>query len=702
LYRPAGAGCQSRNYTARVDLTRPAAGRSSGCGDGHPALRRARIRKRRPRLLYIGWQGAILSSGWWAGSFGPAASCTCGSVATVNRHVSPTDGTIVPSLLDYLRVLGRRKFLFLLIVILVPATAVAVSLTQEPTYRASAVVYLQSQSLGTSYTDPERVAQTQAELARSPAVVDPVLDAVPSADLNREEFLESSSVSATLGRDILTFSVEHSDPQLARRLTTEYADSYSEYQERLDTEALTNTLEEIRQRIAEAEANGEGTGSANYDALVRQEENLAAALAAASQTRSTRVVTPAGEAPKVSPRPLRNGLIAFCLGLVLALVVVFLVDALDTRVRSVDTIRETLGLRLLGRLSKPPSRLRKRNGLVMLADPTSTDAEQFRALRWSLDLANAEHGARTIMITSSVDSEGKSTTVANLAVALARAGRRVVLVDADLSHPQLHRLFDIDQQPGLTDVEMEETWLVEALQPVGLTEDSSEDNGSSRLMDHAGSLEVLPAGSAVQDPDELGFDRAVGRIIQRVRGRADVVLVDGPPALSGHAIALSTHVDGVVVVVRLKAVKTAALEELGWLLEASPAVKLGFVVTGDDKTEGYYGQQKRPSKGRQAPKPRPKLPVSASAADGDGDAPELRRAEIQAGEGSIETSDGDESEPGAAVDGGSKPAGRPFGGLTPREAAQRSAESRRAKSAQRTQSSQRDRHEEAHDPIDDA
>ena len=615
----------------------------------------------------------------------------------MNRHVSPTDGTIVPSLLDYLRVLGRRRFLFLLIVILVPATAVAVSLNQEPEYRASAVVYLQPQALGTS-SDPERVAQTLAELARSPAVVDKALDAVPDADLDREEFLESSSVSATLGRDILTFSVEHSDPQLARQLGTEYAKAFTEFQEQLDTQALANTLAKVRERIAEAEANGEGPGSPNYDALKRQEENLTAAAASASQTRSARVVNPADEAPKVRPRTLRNGLIAFCLGLVLALVIVFLADALDTRVRSVDAIRETLGLRLLGRLAKPPSRLRKHNRLVMLADPTSPDAEQFRALRWSLDLANAEHGARTIMFTSAVDSEGKSTTVANLAVALARAGRRVLLVDADLSHPQLHRFLNIDQQPGLTNVEMEETWLVEALQPIGLTEDSSEANGSGRLMEHAGSLEVLPAGSAVLDPDELGFDRAVGRIIQRVRGRADVVLVDGPPALSGHAIALSAHVDGIVVVVRLKALKTAALEELGWMLEASPAVKLGFIVTGDDRTEGYYGQQKRPKNRRQALKPRPKLPVSASAADGDGDVPERRRAEVQAGAGSNEATDANES--GAPAGGGSKSAGRPFGGLTPREAAQRSAQTRRAKSVQGRQAAQRDAHEEVQDPVD--
>jgi succinoglycan biosynthesis transport protein ExoP len=580
---------------------------------------------------------------------------TCGPVATVNRHVTPTDGTIVPSLLDYLRVLRRRKVLFLLIVLIVPATAVAVSLAQAPAYQASADVLLTTRDLGTAYIDPQRVAQTRAELARVPAVVDPVLDAVPSAGLDREEFLETSAVSATLGSDILTFSVENSDPGLATQLATEYASSFTEYQQALDNQAVETMLEQVRQQLAELEARGEA-GSPTYEALQRREEALAGV--AAAQPRSAQVVKPAGEAPRVGPRTVRNGLIAVCLGLVLALVVVFLVDALDTRVRSVDAIREALGLRLLGRLAAPPSRLRKDDGLVMLADPTSREAEQFRALRASLDLANAEHGARTIMITSAVDGEGKSTTVANLAVVLARAGRRVVLIDADLSNPQLHRLFDVDQRPGMTEVELGETPLAGALRPIALTEDSSLAESPGRRMEHIGSLEMVPAGSTLQDPDELGYERAVGRIIKRVRGRADVVLVDAPPILRGPAIALSAHVDAVVVVVRLTALRASALQEMGWMLDAASTTKLGFIVTGADKSDDHYGQQPRfATRGpRPEARPRPTPTVPPPAANVNGDEPAQQR---------------------------SKSPGRPFGGLSPREAGLRSAQARRAKSAER-------------------
>jgi capsular exopolysaccharide synthesis family protein len=562
--------------------------------------------------------------------------------------------------LDYLRVLGRWKLAFILILVLVPAAAVGSSLMQTPTYGATAQVLIDPfGSTPGTYVDPQRVAQTQATLARGPDVVNRVLDAVPQAGLDQEELLDDSSVSATLGSDILTFYVENSDPALAKPLATQYAKAFTEYKQQLDNEAAAAALAQIRQQMAQLNAEGNGEGTPDYDALQRREETLVEATQA--QTPSAQVVQPAEEAPKVGPRTVRNGLIAFCLGLVLALIVVFLVDALDTRVKSVDTIRDALGLRLLGRLATPPKRLRKRNALVMLADPTGREAEQIRALRWSLDLANADYGARAIMVTSAMDGEGKSTTVANLAIALARAGRRVVVIDADLARPHLHRLFSLDQRPGLTDVELGDTWLTDALQPIHVAEGPGKADDEGRRIERPGTLEVLPAGSMVEDPDELGFDRAMGRIIERVRSRADVVLVDTSPLLRSNAIALSAHVDAIVVVVRLKGLRTPALEEMGWMLEGVPATKLGFIVTGADKRTGAaygYGSGKQPKlvTSEQRPDTGPSFSDSPATAERGGKARSRSRSR----------------------------ASRPFGGLSPREAALRSAESRRAKSTQRS------------------
>jgi succinoglycan biosynthesis transport protein ExoP len=618
-------------------------------------------------------------------------------VTTQDGHFTPAQGTIVPSLLDYLRVLGRRKVLFLFILVLVPAIAVAASLMQTPTYQASAEVLVSTHSLAESitgtqqtYVDPARVAQTRAELARVPAVVDNVLTAVPSAGLDEEEFLRTSAVSTTPGSDLLTFSVKSWDPTLAKQLATEYAHAFTAYQQQLETEAVQSRLDIVRQQLADLEASG-ATATPTYRSLQEQESQLAAL--AGVQTPSTQVVRDADRAPKVGPRTIRNGFIAFCLGLVLALIVVFLADAVDTRVRSVDSIRGALGVRLLGRLPAPPSRLRKGNGLVMLADPTSHEAEPFRVLRASLDFANADHGCRTIMITSAVAGEGKSTTTGNLAVALARAGRRVIVIDADLSNPRLHRLFGLDESPGLTDLELGEASLLEALRPVALTDEHLDADRVARKRDTSGSLEVLPSGSALEDPDELLFERTLVSILQRVRGLADIVLIDAPPLLMGQAIALTAHVDGVVAVARLKTLRTSALQDLSAILDTSPATKLGFILTGVDKSTGYSAYPANATQVRRAEtRPRPKLTVAPPAAARNGE---------MSGEHDPEPREGTATT-GAPVRESAQSAAQPFGGLSPSEAGKRSGQSRRAKAAQRGTDSEHDGVDAARDAYEDA
>jgi Mrp family chromosome partitioning ATPase len=289
------------------------------------------------------------------------------------------------------------------------------------------------------------------------------------------------------------------------------------------------------------------------------------------------------------------------------------------------------------------------------------------------------------MITSAVDGEGKSTTAANFAVALARAGRRVILIDADISSPHLHRLFSLDERPGLTDLELGDASLMETLRPISLTDESSDEDPVSRRVDRSGSLDVIPGGSALQDPDELGFENALGRTIQRVRGLTDIVLVDAPPLLTGHAIGLSAHVDAVLVVARLKTLRMSTLQDMSGILEASPATKLGFVLTGVEKNAGY-GQRGRYSSSTQRAEagPRPRLTVPSSPAGTNGEVPGRDGTDAPVGDGRSESGHegrGGKSEPGALSREPSPSADRPFGGLSPSEAGKRSWEVRRARSA---------------------
>jgi capsular exopolysaccharide synthesis family protein len=194
---------------------------------------------------------------------------------------------------------------------------------------------------------------------------------------------------------------------------------------------------------------------------------------------------------------------------------------------------------------------------------------------------NGRPMARSIMVTSAVEKEGKSTTIANLAVALVRAGRHVVLVDLDLRRPLLHQFFELEARPGVTDVALGEVELEDALS--AMTPDPMSE----------GLLEVLTSGSVPPDAGEFVGTPALTAILDELRRRADIVLVDAPPMLQlGDAMTLSASVDGLIVVTRLGVVSRPMLTEVRRVLEACPAEKLGFVVTAAnvEKGEGYgYG-----------------------------------------------------------------------------------------------------------------
>jgi len=215
------------------------------------------------------------------------------------------------------------------------------------------------------------------------------------------------------------------------------------------------------------------------------------------------------------------------------------------------------------------------------------------------------------VITSAVELEGKSTTIANLAVALARSGERVILADLDLRRPYVERFFDL-HGPGLTDIALGQAELDDALVPIlipGAVGRNGNVVGAYDTVrgldpDKPGSLQVLPVGPLPPDPGEFVGSRRLEGILEELRERADTVLLDAPPVLHvGDAMTLSTKVDGLIVVSRLNVVRRHMLAELRRHLAASPTTKLGFLLTGagDEQSYGYgygYGYAQRPEQQR--------------------------------------------------------------------------------------------------------
>lgn len=498
------------------------------------------------------------------------------------------------TLRDYLRVLRRRKWLIAQAVVLVPLAAVLFSLQQTVLYEASAEVLLSRQNLAATLTntqDPlasqqaERVAQTQADLARTPTVAARVLETARAPGTS-EQFLEASTVRPKSDSDLLVFKVQDRAPEVASLLATEYAHQFTLYRRELDTMAFKRARRELATRIASLETDG-GRGTPLHASLVEKEQQLR--TLEALQISNAYVVRSADDAEQVRPKPVRNGLLGLALGLVLGIALAFLREALDTRVRSTEEIGERLGLPLLARLPEPPKRVRKGDGLVMLADPGGSQSEAFRILRTNLEFANLELGARTIMVTSALEAEGKSTTVANLAVACARAGKQVAVVDLDLRRPSLERFFRLEGAAGLTDVALGHVELRDAIVSVSVGEYGASPrvswNGRGTV---EGFVDVLASGPTPPDAGEFVGAQAVAEILLQLEERYELVLVDAPPLLHvGDAMTLAARVDALLLVARLRFARRPALDELRRILSALPARSLGFVVAGAELEEGY-------------------------------------------------------------------------------------------------------------------
>jgi capsular exopolysaccharide synthesis family protein len=496
------------------------------------------------------------------------------------------------TLLDYFAILRRRAVVIVAMTVLVAGVAYLLALQETKVYRASAEVLLNRQDLGSAVTgtpdptlssDPQRVAETQVGIARLPEVASRALTIAGVDDRSAYDLLGSSAVHSNVDSDILGFSVDDHDPQTAAKLATAYAQAFTDVSRGLATATLKKARLELQRRLGSFKTAADRS-SPIYRSMADQVQALE--TMELLQNPGT-LVRPAGGAAKVKPTPKRNGLIGAVFGLLLGCGFAFVLEAVDKRIRSEREIEERLGLPLLSRLPVPAKHRGEPNRLAMMTDLISADAESIRKLRVHFEFANLDLHARAILITSAVQQEGKSTTIANLALALARAGHTVALVDLDLRQPALTRLFEIKSTLGLTDVTLGRAQLEQVMVPVQLSRSvvAPMTNGCRT---NAGALSILPTGVLPANPGEFVGTEALARVIADLRMRYEYVLVDAPPMCAlGDAMALSTRMDALIVVTRLGTVDRRTLDELSRELHAISAPKLGFVLTGVPRMAGY-------------------------------------------------------------------------------------------------------------------
>lgn len=505
----------------------------------------------------------------------------------------------------YLNVLLRRKWTFLLVLLVVPAAAVLYSMQGDAKYMGSSQVLLSDRDFaggltgaGTLPLDLSRVVDTQARIARTPELAQRVLRSAGLGTRPPRELLGSSTVVPLGDTNVLEFRVVDRDSEIAARLATAYAQDFVAYSRGIETAAIERAQQGVVSEMARLVKQGRGN-SVLYARLAEDAQTLR--TMAALQGSRAQLLRGAAGAEQVAPRPARAGALGLAVALLLGIGLVALFESLDTRVRSENDVADALGVPLLGRLSEPARSLRRHAGPAVLIDPNGPDAEAFRILRTNLEYANSEIGAKTIMFTSSVRNEGKSTTVANVAASFARLGKRVVLVDLDLRRPSVHHRFGLMETFGVSDVVLGRVTLDEALVSVPIVprqatasqrrrwagEATVSPRGSSVPAPTA-TFQVLPAGATPPDVGDFAGAEGVAAMLGALAERADVVFIDAPPILEvSDPMILMTHVDALVIVARLGVVRHAMIEEMRRALGAVAVSALGVVVTGVAPVDGY-------------------------------------------------------------------------------------------------------------------
>jgi polysaccharide biosynthesis transport protein len=316
----------------------------------------------------------------------------------------------------------------------------------------------------------------------------------------------------------------------------------------------------------------------------------------------------------IGPNTTNNTILAAVIGLILAGGAAFLLEYIDDTVKDSELVRRSLGLETLGTIKTIDSREFPEK-LVVSHYPFSPVAEAYRMMRTNLQFSAIDKPLRSMLITSSTPLEGKSLTSANLAAIIAQSGKRVVLVDADLRRPTQHRNFNLTNNAGLTTLLLDNT-----IDPTVIQQEVGVDN-----------LRVVTSGPLPPNPAELLGSKRMSELIAVLQKQADVVIFDTPPVIAvADALILSTHVDGVLLVIDASKTRRPVALKAKAGLAAVGARILGVALNriplrGEDGYEYYYHSHDADGKSNKKRRSRSKY-VRASSNNGNSAAD--REAEV--------------------------------------------------------------------------
>lgn len=545
----------------------------------------------------------------------------------------PEEQSTAEMITEYASLLWRWAWLLILLAVLAGGTAYYLSSRQTPIYQASALAMVNaapsSQDSTTSIYLGQQLGQTYSRIMTSRTVLDSV-----AQRLGVEILQKSVQVSPIQNTQLLTVTVTDTDPEraalIANTLVTvfseqiqadqaaRYADSKQNLKDQMDVldqqiqttsanlavlaqeiqdvnleltallapDNIQRTQEELDQRTALVEQTQATLQSkvsqeaqmqtvlqnyrASYTILLQSYESIR--LAESQSSSGVLLKDPAVlPAEPIQPQPFRSAMLAAVVGLFLGAGIVFLVEFLDDSLRDPQEITRAWGIPILGMIITYNSN----NGNVLITEkqPRAPVSEAFRSLRTNLQFASIASPLHTILVTSPSPEDGKTTVVGNLACVFAQGGRKVVVIDADLRRPRVHKVFQLQNRLGLTDQFIHpQEYLDGAVQPTEVK-----------------NLFALTSGSLPPNPSELLGSQKMIDIIHTLEGQFDLVIMDAPPSLVvTDANVLANRADGVLLVIHPHITKRAAIKHTIEQLAQVNAKIIGVVLNGVDVKKSRY------------------------------------------------------------------------------------------------------------------
>jgi polysaccharide biosynthesis transport protein len=503
-----------------------------------------------------------------------------------------------------------RSWLWLLIagLLLAGGAAYLVSIALPKVYEGKVTLLVgQSSSSSTpNYNDllaSQRISQTYAELATTGTILGQVI-ADAGLGVTIDDFRQRVKADAPASSTLLTVTVQDGDPTRAARLANAIGDQliaasdsvYGKNSQVQDFLATQISAAQVQIQDTQTQIDSLAGLPARTDAQTQQLQALRAQISTLRGAYAALLALPGSGANAVtvvdpatpplqpsSPRVLLNTILAALVGLLLALGIAFTMEYPDDTVKSSEDVEAATGLATLGTVLKMKGE-KGRSEIYRLATllyPRGPAAEAYRTLRTNLEFASVDEPVRSLLVTSSIPSEGKTTTSSNLAVAFAQAGRTVILLDANLRKPGVHKPFNLPNVSGLTSLL--------------LTDDVAIDDVAQETeQEH---LRVVATGPLPPNPAELLGSHRMQTILERLVAAADLVIVDSPAlqAVTDAAI-LASITDGTLLVIDAGRTRRAAAGRGREALAKSGARVLGAALNrlsqrarGDYVYYDHYG-----------------------------------------------------------------------------------------------------------------